>query len=82
VLAGVTDAVGPSQPHGVIVASVVRLRVVAPRIEGGEVRIRGRDRSNVLGSIQPADGVFFVLWRRTVTVPPPRFSESSGSFHW
>jgi hypothetical protein len=61
VLTGVANTVGASQPHRVIETSVDRLGVVASRIEGGEVGIRGRDRSDVLGPVQLADDIFGIV---------------------
>jgi len=60
VLAGVADAVGAAEPHGVVEMPVDRLGVVATRKESLEVGVAGRDGPEVLGAVELPRRVFVV----------------------
>lgn len=70
----VSNAVRASQPDHVVEVAVGRLGVTA-RVEAREVRVGGRDGSNVLGPVSFRAVSSGVAWSRTVTIPAPRFSE-------
>lgn len=57
VLALVSDRVGSSEPQGVVERSVDGFSVAAAFVERFEVGVRGWDRSNVFGSVEPTFGV-------------------------
>jgi hypothetical protein len=54
VLALMSDGVGPAKPQGVVDGAVDALGVVAALVEIGEVRVGGRDGSDVLGPVELA----------------------------
>jgi hypothetical protein len=60
VLAGVADAVGAAEPHGVVEMPVDGLGIVTAREESLEVGITGRDGPEVLGPVQLACRVLVV----------------------
>ena len=60
VLAGVADAVGASEPHGVVEVTVDGFGVVAAGEEPFEVGVAGRDGPEVLGPVELPGGVFVV----------------------
>jgi hypothetical protein len=59
-LAGVADAVGAAEPHGVVEVAVDALGVVAAGEEPFEVGVVGRDGPEVLGPVQLARRVLVV----------------------
>jgi hypothetical protein len=72
VLAGVPEAVGPSEPEAVVDPAVDALGVVATGVEPGEDGVVGWDGPKVLGPVELARPVRRVPWSRTVIVVPPR----------
>ena len=59
-LAGVSDAVGASEPHGVVEVTVDGLGVVAAREQPLKVGVARRDGSEVLGPVELVGLVFVV----------------------
>jgi hypothetical protein len=62
-LAGVPDAVGAAEPHGVVEVAVDGLGVVAAGKEPLEVRVARRDRSAVLGPVELSGDVLVIAMK-------------------
>jgi hypothetical protein len=60
VLSCVANRVGASEPEGVVEVTVDGFGVVASGVEPAEVAVAGRDRSDVLGAVEPATFVLGV----------------------
>jgi hypothetical protein len=65
VLPGMPEAVRPAEVVGVHDAPVDGLGVVPSRVESREVRVRRRNRTNVLGAVEPPCSVLFEAGSRT-----------------